>query len=128
MMIYALPSSSDERINEGRFYGDGAMEIKYVSINEPQINQARNEQSAESISASNKSRKESAGTSPVVTEPAMEPPIQTTAVFVIDDSENVVIQLIDEKGDIIRQIPPEEYINMVKKLKGLMESHYDIEI
>ncbi len=118
-----------QRINGGKmFYGDGAMEIKYVSINEPQINQTRNEQSAESISSSNKSRKKAAETSPVIAEPAMEPPNQARVAFVIDDSENVVIQLIDKNGDIVRQIPPEEYINMVKKLKALTESHYDIDV
>ncbi len=60
-------------------------------------------------------------------ESTIESPIQTKAVFAIDDNKNVVIQLLDEDGKVVQQIPPEDYLEMVKNLKKVVKSHYDIE-
>jgi len=42
---------------------------------------------------------------------------QYKAVFAVDDQKNVVIRFIDKKGKIVRQVPPEEYLDMISKLK-----------
>ncbi len=39
------------------------------------------------------------------------------AVFAVDKDENVVIRFIDKKGKVVRQVPPEEYLDMISKLK-----------
>lgn len=57
--------------------------------------------------------------------PVLEPPIQNRAVFAIDENRNVTIQIIDKDGKVLKQIPPEEYINMVRKLKQVTEGHFD---
>ncbi len=44
------------------------------------------------------------------------------AVFAIDRDKNVVIRFLDKKGEIVKQIPPEEYINMVKKFRESVEN------
>ncbi len=48
------------------------------------------------------------------------------AFFSVDDNDNVVIKLVDSKGKVIKQIPAEEYLKMVKVLdenmKSLMQS------
>lgn len=44
------------------------------------------------------------------------------AIFALDKDKNVVIQFLDEKGEIVKQVPPEEYINMVKKLETIVEN------
>ena len=60
-------------------------------------------------------------------ESTLEFPIQTKAVFAIDNDRNVVIQLLDKYGNVVRQMPPEDYLDMVKKLKKFVNSHYDVE-
>lgn len=52
--------------------------------------------------------------------------MHTKAVFAIDDNKNVVIQVLDEDGKVIKQLPPDDYLDMVKKIKESMTSHYDI--
>lgn len=44
------------------------------------------------------------------------------AVFALDKEKNVVIRFLDQKGKVVRQIPPEEYVNMIKKFKENVES------
>ncbi|WP_333653749.1 flagellar protein FlaG [Dissulfurispira sp.] len=44
------------------------------------------------------------------------------AVFALDKEKNVVIRFLDQKGKVVKQVPPEEYINMVKKFKENVES------
>ncbi|MEW6116929.1 MAG: flagellar protein FlaG [Nitrospirota bacterium] len=51
-------------------------------------------------------------------------PVNLKAIFAIDEDKNVVIQLLDDKGEMVRQIPPEEYMEMVKKLDEMRESIY----
>jgi|SRR3989304_7868855 len=60
-------------------------------------------------------------------ESTLEFPIQTKAVFAIDNDRNVVIQLLDKDGNVVRQMPPEDYLDMVRTLKEFVKSHYDIE-
>jgi uncharacterized FlaG/YvyC family protein len=43
------------------------------------------------------------------------------AYFAIDDTKNVVIRIEDEKGNLVRQIPPEEYLKMKDKIKQNVE-------
>jgi uncharacterized FlaG/YvyC family protein len=44
------------------------------------------------------------------------------AVFALTEDKDVVIKLLNEKGEIIGQIPPEEFLNMVKRLKEVTET------
>ncbi|GIW46236.1 MAG: hypothetical protein KatS3mg078_0113 [Deltaproteobacteria bacterium] len=44
------------------------------------------------------------------------------AVFALNEDNEVVIKILDEKGELIRQIPPEEFLKMVKKLKEVTEN------
>ena len=60
-------------------------------------------------------------------ESTLEFPIQTKAVFAIDDDKNVVVQFLDKDGNVVRQMPPEDYLDMVRTLKEFVKSHYDIE-
>ncbi|MEW6417009.1 MAG: flagellar protein FlaG [Nitrospirota bacterium] len=46
------------------------------------------------------------------------------AFFAIDDNKNVVIRIVDSEGNLVRQIPPEEFINMVEKMKEISEDLY----
>lgn len=50
------------------------------------------------------------------------------AVFALDKEKNVVIRFLDKKGKIVRQIPPEEYINMAKKFRENVESLFSKEV
>ncbi|BCB96087.1 hypothetical protein JZK55_10090 [Dissulfurispira thermophila] len=50
------------------------------------------------------------------------------AVFAVDKEKNVVIRFLDKKGKIVRQVPPEEYINMVKKFRENIESLFSKEV
>jgi uncharacterized FlaG/YvyC family protein len=42
-----------------------------------------------------------------------------TAYFAVDDKNNVVIRVIDAKGTIVKQIPPDEYLKMVKSMNEI---------
>jgi uncharacterized FlaG/YvyC family protein len=46
---------------------------------------------------------------------------QYKAVFAVDDQKNVVIRFVDKKGKVVRQVPPEEYLDMISKLKESTE-------
>ncbi len=50
------------------------------------------------------------------------------AVFALDKEKNVVIRVLDKKGEVVRQFPPEEYINMIKKFKDNVESLFSKEV
>lgn len=50
------------------------------------------------------------------------------AVFALDKEKNVVIRVLDKKGEIVRQYPPEEYINMIKKFRENVESLFSKEV
>lgn len=39
------------------------------------------------------------------------------AYFAVDDKDNVVIRVVDSKGKVLRQIPPEEYLKMAETMK-----------
>lgn len=39
------------------------------------------------------------------------------AFFAVDENKNVVIRVVDSEGNLIKQIPPEEFLKMVEILK-----------
>jgi hypothetical protein len=47
------------------------------------------------------------------------PDTKGKAYFALDDNKNVVIKVEDSKGNVVRQIPPEDYIKMSKTLREL---------
>ena len=101
------------------------MDIKSVNMKEFTISDAKNNQSVDHHN--HISEKVSVQESNNAGESTIEFPIQTKAVLAIDDDKNVVIQLLDKDGKVVRQMPPEDYLDMVKKLKEVIKSHYDIE-
>ena len=101
------------------------MDIKSVNMNEFTISDAKSNQSVDRNN--DISEKVSVQALNNASEPTIELPIQTKAVLAIDEDKNVVIQLLDKDGKVVRQMPPEDYLDMVKKLKEVIKSHYDIE-
>lgn len=100
------------------------MDIKSVNMKEYTIGDAKSNQSVDrhdhvsdkvSVQAMN------------ISESTIEFPIQTKAVFAIDDDKNVVIQILDKDGNVVQQMPPEDYLDMVKKLRKVVNSHYEVE-
>jgi len=49
------------------------------------------------------------------------------AYFAIDENRNVVIRIVDEEGNVIRQIPPEEFLKAAETLKENMSNLLDME-
>lgn len=101
------------------------MDIKSVNMKEYTIGDERINQSADHHD--HVSDKGSVQTLNNSIELTTEFPIQTKAVFAIDEDKNVVIQLLNKDGEVVRQMPPEDYFDMVKNLKAIVKSHYDIE-
>lgn len=54
--------------------------------------------------------------------------IQIKAFFAVTEDENVVIRIVDSDGNLIRQIPPEEFIKMVEFLKKHNENLFSMEV
>jgi len=102
------------------------MDIKAIGKGVMQIDLKRNEQSDESSKPAGTKSSESfsagANKTPV---PGIEPPVRTKAVFAVDEEKHITIQIIDEDGKVVKQIPPEEYREMARKLKEAVESLYD---
>lgn len=53
---------------------------------------------------------------------------QTKAVLAVDGDKNVVVRIIDSDGKVLRQIPPEEYMATVARLRELAKSLLDLEV
>ncbi len=49
------------------------------------------------------------------------------AYFAVDENNNVVIRVVDDKGNVVRQIPPEEYIKMKEALRETIKNLLDLE-
>lgn len=43
-------------------------------------------------------------------------------IFALTDDNEVVIRVLNEKGEVIKQIPPEEFLEMVRNLKEAREN------
>lgn len=53
---------------------------------------------------------------------------KTKAVFEVDGNKNVIIRIFDSEGKLLRQIPSEEYIATVARLRELAKSLLDLEV
>lgn len=49
------------------------------------------------------------------------------ALWVIDEKNNVLIRIEDEKGNLIKQIPPEELVNLKERINELMKNYFKVE-
>ncbi len=49
------------------------------------------------------------------------------ALWVIDEKNNVLIRIEDEDGNLIRQIPPDELINLKEKINEFMKNYFKVE-
>ncbi|MBF0559172.1 MAG: hypothetical protein HQL08_10375 [Nitrospirae bacterium] len=47
-------------------------------------------------------------------------------VIALDDNKNVVVRFMDDKGKIVAQYPPEEYLSMMKSLNQVAESLFHV--
>lgn len=52
----------------------------------------------------------------------------TKAFFAVTEDKNVVIKIVDEEGNLLRQIPPEEYLKMVEFLKNNNKNLFSVEV
>ncbi|MCX8030424.1 MAG: flagellar protein FlaG [Thermodesulfovibrionales bacterium] len=52
----------------------------------------------------------------------------TKAFFAVTEDENVVIKIVDEEGNLIRQIPPEEYIKLLEFFKNYNKNLFSKEV
>lgn len=50
-----------------------------------------------------------------------------SAYFAVDENNNVVIRIVDSDGNLVRQIPPEEYIRMKEALKETIKNLLNLE-
>lgn len=50
------------------------------------------------------------------------------AFFAIDENKNVVIKVVDNEGNLIRQIPPEEYLKVAESLKMVSKKLLHLEV
>ncbi|GAB4442577.1 MAG: hypothetical protein OHK0040_13610 [bacterium] len=56
-------------------------------------------------------------------------PVATSyrALWIIDEKNNVLIRIEDDKGNVVKQIPPEEIVNLREKMNELMKNFFKIE-
>ena len=102
------------------------MDIMAIGKNVMQVDLKRDEQPSESSkTAGTKSPEMSTPVTNNISLPGIEPTLQTKAVFAVDDDKNVNIQIIDEDGNVLRQIPADENRKMSKKLSEVVKSFYD---
>ncbi len=50
------------------------------------------------------------------------------AYFVVDEDRNIVIRVVDSEGKVVRQLPPDEYLQMMKSLKETFKNLIDVEV
>jgi len=101
------------------------MEIRPTEINRPphssRTGHSEKSQKKESTPSTETNRSEAA------------PPVKlqeiasNKAFFAVDDAKNVVIRVVDEKGNLIKQIPPEEYIKMYEMMREGVEHLFQTE-
>ncbi|HZX48165.1 MAG: hypothetical protein A2Z47_04485 [Thermodesulfovibrio sp. RBG_19FT_COMBO_42_12] len=93
------------------------MDIKTTGISGFQINKTDTDQVSRDPVHKTKPEETTADKGNNVSVHDMELPIQNRAVFAIDKYKNVTIQILDKNGEVVRQIPAEEYIEMARKMK-----------
>lgn len=50
------------------------------------------------------------------------------AFFALDDDKNVVIRIVDSEGNLVKQVPPEEYQKTADLLKDSMRDLFHVEV
>jgi len=59
------------------------------------------------------------------------PPVLTSqeVSYAIDNDDNVIIRIVDKKtGKVVKQLPPEEYLEMSDKLKRISGQIFHVEV
>ncbi|MCX7771307.1 MAG: flagellar protein FlaG [Proteobacteria bacterium] len=49
------------------------------------------------------------------------------ALWFIDEKNNVCLRIEDENGNVVKQIPPEEILNLREKLKEISKNIFNLE-
>lgn len=74
---------------------------------------------------------ESREVSKIEIKPEIKPEIknvQTKAFFAVTENENVVIRIVDSEGNVLRQIPPEEFLKASEFLKNNHKNLFSVEV
>ena len=50
------------------------------------------------------------------------------AVLAVTEDKDVVVQIVDVDGKVVRQIPPEDYLNTLKTLQKTSESMFHVKV
>ncbi len=104
------------------------MEIR-LNINSASLNPLNKVQKDERISQSKEVRKED-----FITIQEIEKEVKTRVIpaykasLALDEEKNVVIKITDSEGNLIRQIPPEEYLKMVSAWKENIKNLFHLEV
>lgn len=53
---------------------------------------------------------------------------QSKAFFAVTENESVVIRIVDSEGNLISQIPPEEFIKMAEFLRNHNKNLFSVEV
>jgi uncharacterized FlaG/YvyC family protein len=59
---------------------------------------------------------------------APAPVMANKAVFAVDDNDKVVIRVIDPEGNVVKQIPPEEYMRTAEVLRSTITNLLNLEV
>ena len=51
-------------------------------------------------------------------------PIDLKATFAVTEDKDVVIRFLNEKGEVVKQIPPEELLETAKRLKETIQNFF----
>ncbi|GAB4387905.1 MAG: hypothetical protein Kow0025_04140 [Thermodesulfovibrionales bacterium] len=100
------------------------MEIKGIGINhQHDAPQAQNEALRDASRQAEQAVRDAGGSGK-----GPEPLKARKAFFAVDENEKVVIRVVDDRGRVVRQIPPEEYLEMSRALEESMKNILDIEV
>lgn len=58
------------------------------------------------------------------TEPEPKPTYK--AILALDEDKKVVVQVVDEQGEVVRQVPPEEYVEALKRLREVTNQLFHV--
>jgi uncharacterized FlaG/YvyC family protein len=57
--------------------------------------------------------------------PPLEELLSLKAVIGFDEAKNTVVLFLDPQGQVVRQIPPEEYLDMLAQFQKNVESLFE---
>jgi uncharacterized FlaG/YvyC family protein len=104
ILVNSMLNESGNGANIGRLSGSGKAAADAVSVSKTNSNTEKHENS--NVSSDSKIFEEK-------------------AFIALDENKEVVIRFVDNNGKIVRQYPPEEYLQEMKELNRVIKSLYD---